>query len=297
MGIIEEIANRYVTRFCELDPVSATEYGIAGYDAMMTDVSPAGFAARAELDRATAAELRQAAAGEDERTARAAMLERLDNKYEYYSSGDETSELNVVECWIQGVRQVFDQMPADGEEAQRNLAARMAAVPAAYAGLRHTYQQSAEHGRVSAARQVSACAKQCSEWSEWSAPDSDFYGGLVRRAGATGTLLADLERAAEAARAATAELGEFLRRALLPLAPERDAAGRERYARASRTFLGTAVDLDEAYEWGWSEVRRIQAEMRQVAGQIVAGGTVTDAAAALEADPARKINGRDRLRA
>jgi hypothetical protein len=40
--------------------------------------------------------------------------------------------------------------------------------------------------------------------------------------------------AAEAAGAATAEFGEFLLTDLLPLAPERDAVGRERYELALR---------------------------------------------------------------
>ncbi|HXP21364.1 MAG TPA: DUF885 domain-containing protein [Streptosporangiaceae bacterium] len=294
MGIIDDIADRYVARSCELDPVGATDDGFAGYDDRMTDLSPAGFAARAELDQATLAELRQAAVtGSGETVARAAMIERLESSGDLYSSGDLTADLNVIGSWVQQVRQIFDLMPLTGEEAQRNLAARMAAVPRAYAGLRHTYQQSAERGRVAARRQVAACAKQCAEWS---APGSDFYSGLVRRTSATGAMRADLEQAAEAARTATAQLGEFLENELLPQAPERDAVGRDRYARASRDFLGATVDLDEAYAWGWSEVSRIEAEMRLAASQIVPGGTVAQAVAALDADPARRISGPERLR-
>jgi uncharacterized protein (DUF885 family) len=294
MGIIDEIANRYVARSSELDPVSATDNGIAGYDDKMTDLSPAGFAARAELDRATMTELRQAAAASPgEQVAKAAMLERLGTAGEIYRSGDETSDLNVMDSWVQRARQIFDLMPVAGEEAQRNLAARMAGLPRAYGGLRHTYQQAAQRGRVSARRQVAACARQCAEWSM---PGSDFYSALVRRTTATGSLRADLEQAAEAARAATAQLGEFLEDELLPLAPERDAVGRDRYARASRSFLGATVDLDEAYAWGWSEVSRIEAEMRLEAGRIVPGGTVAEAVAELDTDPARRISGRERLR-
>jgi uncharacterized protein (DUF885 family) len=141
---------------------------------------------------------------------------------------------------------------------------------------------------------VAACARQCADWAT---QDGGFYSGLVARTGAAGALRSDLERAAEAATAATAELGRFLATDLLPLAPQRDAVGRARYARASRGFLGAAVDLDQAYAWGWAEVARLRAEMRRAAGQIVPGGTVEQAVAVLEADPARHITGRDRLRA
>jgi uncharacterized protein (DUF885 family) len=230
---------------------------------------------------------------ERERVARAAMLERLGLAVELYDAGETTRELNVIASWIQGVRQVFDLMPTEGDEAQRNIAARMAAVPAAYANLQQTYAEAARQNRVAARRQVIECAKQCAEWS---VPGKSFYRGLVDRTGATGALLADLTAAADAASAATAELGKFLESELLPLAPERDAVGRDRYALASRAFLGAAIDLDEAYAWGWAEVMRLEAEMARVAGVIVPGGTVEDATAHLDADPARQITGSDNLR-
>ena len=294
MGVINEIAERYVVQVADLDPVLATAAGIPGHDGQMTDLSPAGFAARAELDRRTVAALTSAEAGTDrEHTARAAMLERLGLAVEQYDAGETTRELNVIASWVQGVRQVFDLMPLDGEEAQRNLTARMAAVPAAYAELQRTYAEEARQGRVAARRQVVECARQCADWS---AAGKGFYAGLVGRAGATGALLADLTRAAEAATAATAELGRFLEAELLPLAPERDAVGRDRYALASRNFLGATIDLDEAYAWGWGEVIRLEAEMSRVAGLVVPGGTVEQAVAQLDADPSRQIVGRESLR-
>ncbi len=217
MGIIDEIADRHVAQFAEIDPAGATAIGINGHDHLMNDLSPAGFTAHHDLDRATMAALEAATpAGEREQTARAVMLERLAVASELYTSGVTTSELNVLSSWVQQVREIFDLMPLEGDEALRNLASRMAAVPAAYAGLRQTYAEAAADGRVSARRQVIACAEQCAEWS---APGRDFYSGLAARTNATGTLRADLDRAAVAASAATAELGAFLTAELLPLAP------------------------------------------------------------------------------
>ena len=294
MSTVDEIAGRYVTQVAELDPVTATVAGIAGYDDRMPDLTPAGFAARAELDRGTVTALRaRSAADERERVARAAMLERLGVAVELYDAGDITSDVNVISSWVQGVRQVFDLMPADGEEAQRNLAARMSAVPGAYAGLRQTYAEAARQGRVAARRQILACARQCADWS---ASGRDFYGGLVGRTAAAGALRTELEQAAEAASAATASLGRFLQAELLPQAPDRDAVGRDRYGRASRNFLGATIDLDDAYAWGWEEVLRLRAEMASVADEIVPGGSLPDAIAALEADPRRRITGRENLR-
>src|SRR5215469_8451414 len=142
MGVINDTAEQYVVKMTDLDPVMATAVGIAGHDDQMTDLSMAGFAARAELDRVTVAALTAAEPEtEREQVARAAMLERLGLAVELYDAGETTRELNVLASWIQGVRQVFDLMPTEGEEAQRNIAARMAAVPAAYADLQQTYAE------------------------------------------------------------------------------------------------------------------------------------------------------------
>jgi uncharacterized protein (DUF885 family) len=294
MNRTDQIAERYVPEAMELDPVWATLAGIVGYDDRMADLSPDGFKARADLDRRTiAAVCAVAATSEPEQVAQAAMLERLGAAVEQYDAGDTTSDINVIASWMHSVRQVFDLMPVDGEDAQRDLAVRMAAVPGAYAGLSRTYAAAAAQGRVAARRQIEGCAKQCGSWSS----GGGFYARLVERTRSTGLMRAQLDKAAQAASVATAEFRRFLQTDLLPLAPERDAVGRERYARASRSSLGSAVDLDEAYAWGWAEVRRLEAEMAVVASQVGPGGTVEQAVAALGADPARRITGRENVRA
>jgi uncharacterized protein (DUF885 family) len=295
MSIIDEIADGYVERAAALNPIDATLCGIAGYDDRLPDLSPDGFRTQADLYCDTLPALRgETAADEGEQVAKDAMAERLGLAVEYYEAGESTSDLNVIASPLQGVRQVFDLMPIEGEQAQRDLAARMAAVPDAYAGLRRSLLESAKDGHVAARRQVAACAKQCAEWA---ADGTDFYGGLVERTGADGALRADLERAAGAAREATAQFGRFLEAELLSHAPEQDAVGRDRYALASRYFLGATVDLDEAYAWGWSEVKRLETEMERVAGLIVPGGGVDAAVAALDAEPARRIAGSEAFRA
>src|SRR5215475_2896669 len=77
VGKVNDIADRYVGQFAELDPLAATSVGIAGFDHLMTDLSPGGFAARAALDRATIAELEGIEASGSEDFAKQAMLERL----------------------------------------------------------------------------------------------------------------------------------------------------------------------------------------------------------------------------
>jgi uncharacterized protein (DUF885 family) len=299
LGLIDDIADRYVDDHAALDPITATGAGISGHDHEMPDLSPEGYSARADLDRRTLAELSRAdAADAREQVAKDAMIERLALRVELYDAGEVTGELNVLASPVQAVRQAFDLMPTGDVEAVAAYAARMAAVPEAYEGYRRGLLTAAADGHVAALRQVRAAADQCATWS--GGTGEDFYGALATRLAADDTvpetLRTELHRAAGLARAATAELGEFLRSELTPLARTREAAGREAYALHSRYFLGAHVDLDETYAWGWSELGRLRDDMTRVAGEIVPGGTVADAIAALDADPSRKIAGKEKFR-
>ena len=297
VGSIDDIADRYVAAWAPLDPIGATYVGIAGYDDRLTDLSPEGYAALVDLDRGTLAQLATATpTSESERVAKEAMQERLSLALERYESGDLTSDVNVISSALHGVRSSFDLMPTEGEEAAANIAARLAAVPTALDQWRRTLLDAADRGQIAPARQIIEVAKQCDVWVD---PEGDdFYPALAARTGlgVSDALRADLERGAEAARTATARMGDFLRDELAPRGREKEAAGRERYELASRYFLGATVDLDETYAWGFEELARLEREMATVADKIVPGGTVDDAVAALDAEPARNIAGKDAFR-
>jgi uncharacterized protein (DUF885 family) len=296
MPSIDDIAAEYVERTAALDPFYATYAGIAGHDHELADLSADGFAERAELDRSTLAALDAAEAQEPrDRVARDAMRERLALAVECYDAGDSTSKLNTIDSWVQMVREGFDMMPTEGEEAAANIAKRMAAVPRAYRQLSATLLDAARNGRCAARRQVEEVAGQCAAWAR---PGDSFYPGLAGRLTAVpDSLRRDLGVAARAATAATAELGAFLGRELMPLAREKDACGPEIYARASRHYLGAAVDLREAYAWSWEEIARLRAEMARVSNLVRPGATVEEAMAILDEDPARRVEGRERFRA
>jgi uncharacterized protein (DUF885 family) len=297
VGSIDDIADRYVEQWAPLDPIGATFVGVAGFDDTLTDLSPDGFAALADLDRRTLAALAaQTPATETERVAKEAMQERLGLALERFEAGDMTSDVNVISSPLHGVRSSFDLMATEGEQAAANVKDRLGAVPAALEQWQRSLLHAAQQGHVAPARQIVEVAKQCDVWAD--ADGDNFYPDLAAKVagGVGGTLAAELARNAEAARAATLAHGEFLRRELAPLGREKEAAGRERYQLASRYFLGATVDLDEAYAWGFEELARLESEMRTVADKIVPGGSIDDAVAALDADPARTIRGKEAFR-
>jgi uncharacterized protein (DUF885 family) len=299
VGEIDDIADAYVDEWAALDPIGATHAGIAGHDSRLTDFSIAGYEALADLDRRTLAALGAVTPADDaERVAQEAMQERLSLAVELYESGAVTSELSVIVGALHAVRSVFDLMPGGTEEAVRNVALRLQSVPDALAQARQTLLSAASAGHVAAKRQIEEVAKQCDTWTD--PARDDFWNRLATRAldgvNVPGALAAEVELGALAANDATVEFARFLRTELAPLGRDKQAVGRERYALAYRYFLGAEIDLEETYAWGFAELARIEAEMRAVADKIVPGGTVREAITALDADPARRIVGKEAFR-
>ena len=299
---VDAIADAYVEDYAALDPITATYLGVAGHEDRLTDLSPDGFAAREALTRDALAAARAATpVDEREQVAREAFLERLGLEVEMYDAGVPQSEVSVITSGLHEVRQVFDLMDTDGDDAWARVDARLAAIPETLAGYRATLLRSADAGHVSARRQLTEVAGQVRSWTGQNGSGDTgsaggFFAGLVRGSGTGGALRSQLERHAEAATGAFAEFGRFLGADLAARGRETEAVGRDRYALGSRYFLGATVDLEETYRWGWEELGRIEDDMAAVARRIVPSGSVDEAVAALDADPARTIAGKDAFR-
>ncbi|HEX7661131.1 MAG TPA: DUF885 domain-containing protein [Pseudonocardiaceae bacterium] len=303
-GSVHQLSNQYVDDYARLDPITATLAGVVGYDDQLTDYSPEGHQARADLRSAAVRAIGAAEpADESERVAKGVFLERSGTEADLDAAGQLAAQLNVIDSPPQNIRTAFDLMSTGSAEDWAVIARRLTAVPEAIRKLRTGLRDSADHGHVAALRQVSKVAEQCDIWSGRPG-DESFFATLVSQAGSVaGTqkgiddaLLADLRSGADAAAAAYGELAGFLRTDLAPRAPEKDAVGEEIYRLWSRHFTGADLDLTEAYQWAWDEFSRIETEMKQVAGRVRPGGTIAEAAAALDADPRYLLHGTEALR-
>ncbi|SHF39726.1 DUF885 domain-containing protein [Streptoalloteichus hindustanus] len=294
---VHEISDRYVEDYAALDPITATYLGVPGHDEKLTDFSPEGHQARAELARRALADLEAARpADADEETAKAVFQERVGLNVEIHDAGLDESALNVIASPVQDLRQVFDLMPTDSAENWTVVARRLTAMPEAVAQLRASLARAADRGNVAAIRQVTRVAEQCETWAGLRGGRSFFANLIASAEGADGVgpaLRTDLETGAKAAAEAYADLARFLREDLAPKAPAKDAVGEDVYRLWSRYFTGAKLDLAEAYEWGWAEFSRIEAEMKRVAERIKPGATLAEAAAALDANPRYQVHGQD----
>ncbi|HEV7909166.1 MAG TPA: DUF885 domain-containing protein [Pseudonocardiaceae bacterium] len=295
---VHGISDQFVADYAALDPIAATHLGIPGHDDQLTDYSPEGHAARHELAKRALSAIEAAEpVDKSEGDAKAVFLERVGLDLELYEAGQVESALNVIASPVQGLRDVFDQMPTETPEQWAVVAKRLAAMPDAVANLRASLARSADKGDVSALRQITRVAEQCATWAGLSGGKS-FFSSLIAGADqADGALRTQLEAGARAASEAYADLAVFLRNDLAPKAPAKDAVGEEVYRLWSRYFTGSRLDLAEAYQWGWEEFIRIETEMKQVAERIKTGATLAEAAAALDADPRYLVHGQAALQA
>ncbi|WP_238152515.1 DUF885 domain-containing protein [Kribbella speibonae] len=292
---IDQLAERHLEQEIVLDPILATELGVAGHDHELPDFTPAGFEARLELLKRSLAE---AAAIEPasprEEVAKDAFVERLGLELERHEAGVPQHQLNAIASVPAGLRQVFDLMQTDTEQDWEIVAIRLNQIGTTLHGYRETLLEQADQGRISAVRQVTGLAGRIASWT--GADGDDFFAGLAAQAPES-AVKPTVEAAAAAARKAFDQFGSWLTSELAPRAPERDACGREVYELASRSFLGAKIDLEETYAWGWQELARIENDMQAIAAGLNGGDRNIEATAALlDDDPARTIHGKDAFR-
>ncbi|MDQ1052564.1 uncharacterized protein (DUF885 family) [Arthrobacter sp. SORGH_AS 212] len=296
---IDAVADAYTDTLVRLNPSLATTLGLPGLETEYQDFSPAGIAEFAEVARKALTDLEDLEPEDDvDAVTLDAMRERLGLQLLIHASGWEYADLNNIASPAQDIRAVFDLMPTATEQDWEHIAGRAQNVPAAVDGYIESLGLARDAGRVAAARQVNIVIEQATKYAAADGFFAKLAAGAATETGPLGSALQEkLDAGAAAARRAYTRLADFLRTDLLPAAPEKDAVGKARYALASRSFLGAAVDLEETYAWGVQELDRLIAEQEVVAGTIKAGASIAEAKEILNNDPARQIKGTDALKA
>ena len=287
---VDAVADRYLETSAALDPCGATESGIAGYDDQITDYSPDGVVARAEAARTALRELDATApADAADAVTVAAMRERLGVLLDLHEAGLDLGELNVIDCPLQTMRDVFDLMPTDTEEDWATISRRLAQIPQRAAGYADGLRAAVSAGRAPAARQVRRGIEQSGQIQEL------FVRMVAEAAPGTAALRDELHHHAQEAANAYAGLARVLRDDIGPHARDIDGCGREAYRVLSRSFLGAAVDLDESYEWGLELLRGIVAEQDAIADRLYPGATAAEALRRLDGERRYLIHGTEEL--
>lgn len=268
-----QVADRYVDELIALDPITGTYLGVPESSGKLPDFSPAGRLAAADLATATLARLDEAerlpgADTDAERRCGRLLRERLTAELAVHAAEEDLRAVSNIHSPAHAVREVFTVTPTETAEDWAAVAERLRAVPAALAGYQESLALGLERKLYGGPRPTATFIGQLGEWagSEGTGWFDDFA--------ATGpqALRTELGEAAAGATAAVAALRDWMREVYEPAvegAP--DTVGRERYARWSRYFNGTDLDLDEAYAYGWAEYHRLLGEMKAEAERILPG--------------------------
>ncbi|MFJ3991392.1 DUF885 domain-containing protein [Streptomyces sp. NPDC090032] len=267
-----EVADAYVDELIALDPVTGTYLGVPESHSKLPDLSPAGHHALADLARATLARLDEAERrpGADsaiERRCGRLLRERLTAELAVHDAEENLRAVTNLGGPVHNVREVFTLTPTATDADWAAVAERLRAVPGALAGYRETLSLGLEKKLHGGPRPTATFIEQLTEWAgEGRGWFEDFT------ADGPDALRAELDAAGSAATAAVVELRDWMREVYAPaIEGSPDTVGRERYARWSRYYNGTDLDLDEAYAYGWAEYHRLLAEMRTEAEKILPG--------------------------
>ena len=295
-----EVADAFVEKISDLDPIVATGLGNRPGDDRLPDLSPEGIEAEAALVRDTLSELDRVLAADPalqddviERRCARLLRERLESELAGHDAGEGYRNLSNLFSPVHSVRQVFSLMPAQTDQDWSVLARRLARVPQAYEGYRESLEEGSRRGLFVAPRQVETVVGQLGQWLA-----GPYFATFVQ-AGPE-SLRGELETAARAADEAVAGIRDYLRDTYLPrTAGTPDAVGRDRYAIAARRWTGSDLaagdGLEEAYRWGWSEHQRILAEQRVEAEKVVPGATPMEAMRWLDVN-GEAVDGVDTIR-
>jgi uncharacterized protein (DUF885 family) len=297
---IDAIAEEWVKTLIDLNPDVAIWIGTEGRLGEYADLSPAGHEKRIEATKAVIDKLHRADSVDDvDRVTRADLLSDLQLSVESYDANLHLRDLNVLASPAQEIRETFDLMPHATTSDWSTIAEKLSNVPGAISGYIETLRQGIAEGVVPARRQVAVVSEQVRKHADPLGFFFDFTGAAELEDGSAipDSLTADLAKGAEASADAYAQLADFLETELAPAAVEEDAIGRELYALHSRHFLGAEIDLDETYEWGIDELKRMVDEQTRIAGEIKPGASVEEAIEFLDRDDSRKLNGTDELQA
>ena len=294
---VYSLSDDYINTVAELDPAAATYMGIAGHDHEMTDFSPAGHDARANNDRQTLALLNALdSSASSDRLAAGVLRESLEISGAEYDANEHLVSIRVLAGDVDAARAIFDLMPTDTAEQWSVIAERMSKVPQAFAGMRESWKLGLDRGVKAQRRQVLASSEQLATWAGRKDAPAFFEQFAESAAAVPGAPLEQLRKAAKNASLALGETADFLVNDYAPQADVRDGVGPERHALARRRFMGMKVEAKDAYEWGWAEVQRIDAEMERVAKEILPGSSLAEVRHFLDTDPAHSIQGEGALR-
>ncbi|MDR2897118.1 MAG: DUF885 domain-containing protein [Propionibacteriaceae bacterium] len=296
---LDRLADGYFDALVASSPMLMTSLGLASRQDEFDDLAPAGVAAQAALAADTLAEVDALPVTDpvDAVTA-SALKERLSIINQQHLDHDDLMDISNIASGLHAIREAFDLMPQESDADWALIARRLLRVPEAVSGWLESQEAGIEAGVAPAIRQVDALVEQISGWI---GPQGFFANLTSRAARQADDLSADtgdaLAQGVLIASAAYAAASHQLKHQIRSQATAEDAIGQQRYALASREFVGSSVDLAQTYQWGLSQVAELEDQQRELCASLRPGLSVTDTKTSLDHDPLYLLHGTPAMQA
>ena len=279
------LSSRFVDDLAALEPMTATFLGLPGHDHEWGDLSPAGADARAALLRRTRDELDALPPADSHWSALAARVlrEDLEDGLASHEHGDHLRDLAHLASTVPSMRELCELMPIDTAEQAGALLTRLTTIGDALDGWWACMAEGVRTGRTVAARQVESVAAQLRAGIS---PTGAFTARIAKVVEQHRDLAERAAAASAAVAAASERTAQRLEQEYLPHAATEEGVGEERYLRNARRFLGTDIDPQETYAWGWELIRELTDRAVDVAAEIDADAGLDGVVERLQTDPA-----------
>jgi uncharacterized protein (DUF885 family) len=285
---IFELADEIIEIEAASNPLFATSAGIEGYDHLLPDFSPERTLQDIKTVRSTLSKVDSLVPIDDiDEVAAAVIKERLGVQLSLLEKNEIARLIGVIGSPLSDVRQIFELMGQESVQDHANITSRLTQVRPALESWKLSLLQLKAAGQLPPRRHIVGLSEQAKTYGE-----GTFQDFAVRVAPEDSTM----KSAATDADEATRSLGAWISSELVDSATTRDGAGKDRYKIWAQYFTGAEIDLQEFYEWGWNDLKRINKRMWEIAEIILPGAkSLSQVAQALDTDPKRTINGTNEL--
>ena len=289
-----QISDRLVDDLAAVSPILSTFFGLPGHNHEWGEsLSIDGLEAVADLARRYRSELEVHLDHPDsrERLAARVTIGWIDETRASFEAEDHFRDLRHLASPFHQISLVFNVMPAESADDWEAILSRLETIDRAYDDYRDRLDIGRTREITVARRQVESIIAQARHLS---GPDSAFRG-LVAKGQRTGATVPRLEEAVKHARESAGRFADWLETTYLPSAAEADGVGEEIYRRAADHLMGTDIDPQEAYQWGWDELHRLIDAMGEVGAMILPGAGWEEIREHLETEPSLLAHSRDDL--
>lgn len=266
------LADDFLDRLCELDPLGASEEGFSQYDGKIGDLSPARQEKLSDLAKGTLYLSKNCEISNfNEQLCADVLDDYCSDMIDNYETDDWIRTINVLTNPLDTIHVTCHNVDTQDKEAIWKRDQKIEEIPFALASFKETIDLGLEKNALPRRTQIAHMAHNCALFAN----DQLFISTKARNA--------------------FLRFGSFLMDEIIPKTNEKDAVGPEIYARCAKRHLGKEINLKETYEWGWHEIHAIFDEIETVITELNPGGTYKETISILENDETRTANSPEEL--